>query len=212
LTKNQEDLLWVKMFLKQIHYSKSDLIDMLYKELKHVLQTLSKKNATIFIQRLTSSQKIGQTFEQIAIKHNEDPIYIYLRFWGIIHAVIQSQQTEENYYYLLNEIIKDKLTKNQLTASTSTTRSYVLQGKSISEIAVIRGLKENTIEDHIVEITLHDYTYKPNDFLSIEDYKRINHAIDTLKTHQLKKVKEYLNHHYSYFQIRLAFAMNGRKE
>ncbi|QGQ46728.1 helix-turn-helix domain-containing protein [Metabacillus sediminilitoris] len=211
LTKNQEDLLWVKLFLKQVPFSKSELIHLLYKELKQVLLLQSNRDATIFIQRLTSRNKIGQTFEQIALKQNEDPIYTYLLFWNVIHFIMERQYLKENEDFVLHEIIIDKLTKNPLTSSTSMTRSYLLQGKSISEIAHMRRLKENTIEDHIVEITLHDRSYQPDHFLSSDDYERINHAISTLKTHQLKRVKEYLEHKYSYFQIRLAFALNGRK-
>jgi uncharacterized protein YpbB len=211
LTKNQEDLLWVKLFLKRIPFSKSELIHLLYKELKQVLLLQSNRDATIFIQRLTSRNKIGQTFEQIALKQNEDPLYTYLLFWNVIHFIMERQYLKENEDFVLHEIIIDKLTKNPLTSSTSMTRSYLLQGKSISEIAHMRRLKENTIEDHIVEITLHDRSYQPDQFLSNDDYERINHAIATLKTHQLKRVKEYLDHKYSYFQIRLAFALNGRK-
>jgi uncharacterized protein YpbB len=211
LTKSQEDLQWVKNFLKQTHYTKTDLINLLYEEMKDSLQLQSNKAATIFIQRLTSSKKIGKTFEQIAAKDKEDPIYIYILFWKVVHSIIYLlQQSSENQYVVLKEIIKGKLHKNVLTASTATTLSYLLQGKGISEIAIIRRLKESTIEDHIVEITLHDNAYTPYAFLSLEDYKRINSAIELLKTHQLKKVKEYLHHQYSYFQIRLAYAMNGR--
>jgi uncharacterized protein YpbB len=210
LTKNQEDLQWVKKFLRE--NSKSDLINLLYEELKQLLLLQSNKEATIFIQRLTSSQRVGLTFEQIAIKHKDDPIYIYLQFWNIVHSIIQQQQANGHKHLVLKEIIKEQQQNNTLTASTAITRSYLLQGISLSEIAVIRRLKESTIEDHIVEITLHDNTYTPNPYLSKEDIKRITAAIEVLKTHQLKKVKEYLNHQFSYFQIRLVFAMNGRNE
>ncbi|WP_251526186.1 helix-turn-helix domain-containing protein [Metabacillus litoralis] len=210
VTKNQEDLQWVKQFLKESKFSKSNLIHMLYEELKFTLQRQSKRDAMIFIQRMTSSEKIGLTFEQIAKKHNEDPVYISLLFWNVIHSIIHLQQSSNSQHVILNEIIIDKLQKNTLTASTAKTRYYLLQGIGISEIAIIRRLKENTIEDHIVEITLHDITYTPDAFLSQSDFNQISNAIALLKTHQLKKVKEYLNHRYSYFQIRLAFAMNGR--
>lgn len=210
LTKKQEDLHWVKYFLKQSQFSKLELTNILYEEMKQTLLLQSNRDAKIFIRRLTSSQKIGLTFDQIALKEKEDPIYIYLLFWSVVHSFIHLQQSGENQSCILNQLIKDKLQKTLLTASTATTRSYLLQGVSIQEIAVIRRLKESTIEDHIVEITLHDKSYTPYAFLSAEDFKQINNAIVILKTHQLKKVKEYLNHQYSYFQIRLAFAINGR--
>jgi uncharacterized protein YpbB len=210
VNKNQEDLQWIKTFLKQEKFKQTDLINLLYEEIKLTLQLQSNSDATIFIQRLTSSQKIGLTYEQIAAKHKEDPIFIYLVFWNVIHSIIHLLQSSKSQYIVLNEMIKDKLHNHVLTASTATTRSYLLQGIGISELAVIRRLKESTIEDHIVEITLHDKTYSPSSYLSKEDFEQINNAIDVLNTHQLKNVKEYLNHQYSYFQIRLAYAMNGR--
>lgn len=212
ITKNQEDLQWIKEFLKQINGSKEELTTKLYDELKQVLQLQSAKEATIFVQRLTSSMKIGLTFEQIAYKHDEDPIYTYLLFWNVIHSIIQMQQSQKGRFDILNQIIMDKANRDALTTSTKVTRSYVLQGKTISEIASIRNLKQSTIEDHIVELTLHDPQYSPSFFLQDNDYRKIMKAIDKLQTHQLKKVKESLDHKYSYFQIRLAFALSGREK
>ena len=212
ITKNQEDLQWVKFFIKQCNKSRGDLTEKLYDELAEVLQLQSAKEATVFVQRLTSSRKIGLTFEQIAYKHDEDPFYMYLLFWNVIHSIIKLQQTQEKRFELLKQIIKDKVYSDSLTISTKVTRSYVLQGKNIDEIASIRNLKESTIEDHIVELTLHDHHYSPSFFLQENDYKKIIKAIDVLQTHQLKKVREYLENEYSYFQIRLAFALNGRRK
>lgn len=211
ITKNHEDLQWVKEFLRQTSVSKEELATKLYDELKQVLQLHSAKEATIFVQRLTSSMKIGLTFEQIAYKHDEDPIYTYLLFWNVIHTILQLlQHSQESRFDILNQIIMDKANTDALTTSTKVTRAYVLQGKTISEIASIRNLKQSTIEDHIVELTLHDPLYSPAFFLQDNDFRKIMEAIDKLQTHQLKKVKEYLNHKYSYFQIRLAFALSGR--
>lgn len=210
VTKNQEDLQWVKRFLKQTHYHKKDLVENLYVEIKDTLQFQTNKEAQIFVQRLTSSRKIGQTFEQIAINGKEDPIYTYLLFWNVIHTVINQLMTTEDHSTIFNDLIKDKRQKNVLTSSTALTHSYLLQGFSLSEIATIRNLKESTIEDHIVEITLHDKSYSPDAFLSLAESIQINHAIDILQTHQLKQVKDYLHHQFTYFQIRLAYALNGR--
>ncbi|WP_299088282.1 helix-turn-helix domain-containing protein [uncultured Metabacillus sp.] len=209
LTKNQEDLLWVKSFLNQIPISKSDLAEELYKEIKDFLLLQTTNRAAIFTQRLTSSQTIGLTFEQIARKHNEDPTFVYLLFWDVIHSMVDFQKTEkqDSIFYA---IIKDKRQNNSLTSSSAKTRAYLLQGITLQDIAAIRKLKISTIEDHIVEITLHDQSFIPSAFLSTEDFEEISEAIKSLHTHQLKKIKEYLNHKYSYFQIRLAFAINGR--
>ncbi|KKI93119.1 hypothetical protein WQ54_06340 [Bacillus sp. SA1-12] len=208
LTKNQEDLQWLKSFLMQISISKKRLADDIYKEIKEALLLQTTTEAAIFTQRLTSSQTIGLTFEQIARKHNEDPTYVFLLFWNVIHSMFLFQTEKRD--SIFHAIIKDKRQNNILTSSTAKTRSYLLQGNTLQQIAAIRKLKISTIEDHIVEITLHDQSFTPSAFLSTEDFEEISKAIESLHTHQLKKVKEYLNHKYSYFQIRLAYAINGR--
>ncbi len=212
ITKNQEELQWVKCFLKQINLTKSELNNRLYHELRQALLLQTTKGATIFVQRLTSSIKIGLTFEQIAYKHDEDPTYTFLLFWNVIHNMIQLQQKQSNEYELFTQMIRDKFHSDALTTSTKITRSYVLQGKNISEIANIRRLKESTIEDHIVELTLHDHHYSPSMFLQENDFQEIMVAIEKLQTHQLRKVREFLDNRYSYFQIRLAYALSGRAE
>ncbi|MBM7604463.1 uncharacterized protein YpbB [Metabacillus crassostreae] len=212
VTKNQEDLDWVKMFLRHMKMSKTELNKSLYNEIYKALQEQSEKGAVIFVQKLTASKKIGLTFEQIAVKEKEDSQYIYLLFWGIIHSCIELQQLKVDQFPLFNEIIKDKFQTEFLTSSSKKTKNYLLQGKSISEISSIRRLKESTIEDHIVEITLHDKHFLPWDFLSEKDYLVIKQTIAKLNTHQLKRVREALGSNFSYFQIRLVFALMGRKE
>ncbi|WP_226666914.1 helix-turn-helix domain-containing protein [Metabacillus litoralis] len=212
VTKNQDDLQWVKMFLKQIKMEKLELIKLLHIEIFEALKVHDDKKAVIFVRKLTSSQKIGLTFDQIAVKEEEDAHYIYLMFWSVIHSFIYFQQLNDNQFPLFNEIIKDKFQVDFLTSSSQKTKTYLLQGKSIQEISRVRRLKESTIEDHIIEITLHDKRFQPWDFLSESDYNIIKKTIIELKTHQLKKVREVLGKTYSYFQIRLVFALMGRKE
>lgn len=212
VTKNQDDLDWVKIFLRKTKISKTELNKNLYMEILQVLQEQPDRGAVIFVQKLTSSNKIGLTFEQIAAKEKEDSHYIYLLFWGIIHSFIELQQLKGDKFPLLNEIIKDKFQGEFLTSSSKKTKHYLLQGKSIAEISNIRRLKESTIEDHIVEITLHDKHFQPWKFLSETDYLVIKKTIAKLNTHQLKMVREALDRNFSYFQIRLVFALMGRKK
>ncbi|MDQ0225065.1 YpbB family protein [Metabacillus niabensis] len=212
ITKNQEDLFWVKKFIKDNRNQAEVLVNQLYSELHQSIQMSSERHAEIFIRRLTSNNRIGETFEQIALMMKDDPTYVYLEFWNVVHFIIQQIQEKPEEYKIFNEVTKDVQLKTTLTASTEVTFSYLETGASIQEIARLRGLKESTIEDHIVEITLHDQTYTPDNFLTEADYHLIKNAIDTIQTHRLKQVKEYLNDQYSYFQIRLAYALIGRYE
>ncbi|WP_273129089.1 helix-turn-helix domain-containing protein [Bacillus weihaiensis] len=210
LTKNEVDLHWVKFLLRTLRESKSELNDKLYKEMSTVLSNVNEQEAMIFVWKLTSSKRIGLTYEQIASKLTLDEEYVYLCFWNVIHQIIDKHQEEHGSYPFLHSIIQEEFKDNVLTSSSNRTKSFLMEGKSITEIAAIRNLKVSTIEDHIVEITLHDQQFSPTDFITDEDFKIISATINQLNTHQLKKVREELNNQYTYFEIRLAFALIGR--
>ncbi|WP_307345523.1 helix-turn-helix domain-containing protein [Metabacillus malikii] len=210
ITKNQEDLQWVKKFISGIGERKQKIIDDLYSETYFALKQLTNLEAEIFVKKLTASYRVGDTFEQIAIKQREDPVYIYLMFWNVNHVLIKNIQNTPEHFPMFVKIIEDRMQQNYVTNSTKVTYSFLQKGLDISQIAATRGLKESTIEDHVVELTLHYPNFQPDPFITTEDFLLINDAIDSLQTHRLKQVKEYFQHKYSYFQIRLAYALKGR--
>ena len=161
--------------------------------------------------KLTSSERVGLTYNQLAVRYETDKVYIKLLFWNVMHYMVETIQSKTREYPLLYHLIADKAQRNSLTSSTATTLSYLLQGRSIADVSAIRNLKENTIEDHIVEIALHEESFDITSFLAPLDYVEISSIIEELKTHQLKKIKERMNHHYTYFQIRLAYAIHSRR-
>ena len=99
-----------------------------------------------------------------------------------------------------------------MTQSTKTTLRYIQEGKNLGEIAEIRRLKVNTIEDHLVEIVLSEKDFPISDYVTIEDEREIAEAIKELGTKKLKAIKQMVdNKQISFFQIRLVLAKIGER-
>jgi uncharacterized protein YpbB len=105
----------------------------------------------------------------------------------------------------MKNLYSDKI----LTKSSNETFSLVKQGFDIKTISKIRGLKINTIEDHIVECALFDKTFDINQYVNESNQKMIKDVIKNTNTFKLKEIKDHLSECISYFQIRLVLA---RKE
>lgn len=212
VTKNEEDLLWVKNFLRNRFMSKEMLAKQLYDEIKNILSECSHIEASIFVLKLTSSKRIGFTSSQLEKKYEEDVYYVQLLFLNVIHFMIKNLHFHHNLYPLLKDVIVDLKQEKNFTASTLTTYHFLEKGFDVEQIASIRQLKKSTIEDHIVEIALNDSNMDLSTFITANDYEIIREAIEKLQTTQLKFIKEYVGEAYSYFQIRLAFALYRRDQ
>ncbi|QNG61400.1 helix-turn-helix domain-containing protein [Metabacillus idriensis] len=211
VTKDERVLGWVKQFLKRSTVSKKRLSELIHNELLLQLQAFTKREAEIFVYRLTSHDRIGSTFEQLAEIFNEDADYIKITFWNIIHRMMEQCMKPHSPFPMLFQMIRDLSKVNPLTESTSKTLQLIHLGKSLEEISNIRNLKHSTIEDHVVEIALNDGTFDISMFLNDDHLLIIADKIKELQTHQLRAVKEALHDEYSYFQIRLAFTRIRRQ-
>lgn len=192
---------WVKSHLKaQVRLN--EYAASLHKELEGCLKQVGEKEAALFVYSLTSSRRIGWTIRQLSIRFREDYWYIYVLFWNVVHYIIQEEAKGE--MPLLSAMLDGGTKHNFLTASSRKTLLMLKQGVTISEIAAARNLKSATIEDHIVEIAIHDPFFSIDPFLSKEDSDLITRCADQLKTNKLKRINESLEGKFSYFQIRLA--------
>ncbi|MGG3574947.1 helix-turn-helix domain-containing protein [Bacillus gobiensis] len=192
---------WVKKHLKDQgrldHFAEA-----LYKELEEILLQQGEKEAEVFVYSLTSAHRVGWTHRQLANRFREDYWYIYALFWNVIHYIIQTSSKSET--PILNEMLSEYSTRNFLTASSRKTLLMLKQGVTISEIAAARSLKTATIEDHVVEIAIHDPFFSIDPFLSKGELDIITTCAEKLRTNKLKRINESLNGKFSYFQIRLA--------
>ncbi|MFS0656385.1 helix-turn-helix domain-containing protein [Bacillus sp. 179-C3.3 HS] len=191
---------WTKSFFKQHH--KKQLMDDLHQELERLLAYLSDEEALIFVYSLTSNERIGFTYQQMAEWIKEDVWYVYLLFWNVLHYFIQSAQKGEA--PIIKEMLADLESKRVLTNSTHKTLELVKKGFSIVQIAQIRSLKTATIEDHIVELSLHEPSFSIEPYVNLDEQKAIQDVANQLQTNKMRLIKEKLDQPFSYFQIRLA--------
>ncbi|MEH7733853.1 helix-turn-helix domain-containing protein [Bacillus pumilus] len=192
---------WTKSFLKQ-HQQKSKLSEELHHELEKLLMNLSDQEALIFVYSLTSHERIGRTYQQMAEWMKEDVWYVYLLFWNVLHYFIQAAQKGEA--PTLQKLVGDLEFKRVLTTSTHKTLELVQKGFDIEQIAHIRSLKKATIEDHIVELSIHEPSFSIDPYVSIKEQREILAVARELQTNKMKLIKEKLEHPFTYFQIRLA--------
>jgi len=203
-------LKFVKNYILSIPLSREELVKKTYNELKDLLQKLGEKKATIFLLKLSSYNRTGLTKHQLGEILKDDKYYIEVLFISTVHFILFEIIGNPKAYSILFGLIKDILKNHTLTTSSHVTLRYIQNGFNIDEIASVRKLKVSTIQDHIVEITLNVPSFDISPYIKAEDIKVILSKIKELKTSKLKAIKEALNNEYSYFQIRLAIAVERR--
>ncbi|MEC0521713.1 helix-turn-helix domain-containing protein [Bacillus inaquosorum] len=201
VTNDYKTLHWVKKYLSR-NTDHIKMANSLFAMLEEKLHKIDDKAAQIFVYSLTSHDRIGYTSRQLADKLKEDEWYVYVMFWASVHYFIHSLPECE--HSLLKDLLSDVYLENALTESTRKTWQMVKQGIPIQRIAEIRKLKTATIEDHIVEISLHEPAFMIDDYVSAEDQLHIAAFAKRMRTNKIKQIRDGLEQQFSYFQIRLA--------
>jgi uncharacterized protein YpbB len=207
ITDKAEVLNWVKDTYKREKHQLSDWLNHLYEELSEYLNQLSDQEASIFVDRITGYVKIGLSKEQLAMKYQMPLSNLEIKLTLLVHKLIQYITMQLASNSALKLFMNDLTKPFFLTDSAQKTYALLQKGFTIEKIKTVRGLKENTICDHIVEIALVDPDFPTDPYISHQDMKTIIKATETLKTHRLKEIKQALNNYYSYFQIRLTLAV-----
>lgn len=209
VTRNQEEQMVVKKLFKQMALSPKELGKLLYKELEELLSTTNEVSAELIICLFSGHQRAGLTIEQAARKLNIDVFYARLLFWDTIHYMLKVSAQPP--YLILKELGRlGKTARVPLTDSTQTTLKLLQSGLSKEEVAAVRNLKVNTIEDHLVEIVSNLPDFPIDVYVCESEKEQIEQAIATNETKQLRNIKLVLPPEITYFQIRLVMAK--RKE
>lgn len=86
------------------------------------------------------------------------------------------------------------------------------EGHSITEIASMRKLRENTIHDHIASTLRFDSSVDIDEFIAKNRREVIEAALETVGDKYLKPVKDYLGDEYTYSEIKYVRAYLNRKK
>ncbi|QDP40495.1 helix-turn-helix domain-containing protein [Radiobacillus deserti] len=196
---------WVKRFYIKNKTNVEEVASLLYEELQSILEELPEREATIFVDRLSGYKDYGQTLEQLGDFYQLDVFDIQVILIIITHHMIKKVQ--EGDFPLLRSFLPEVSDRAFLTQSAQRTKAYLDQGLRIEEIARIRRLKTNTIEDHVVEIIHAVPNMSLGRFIDESDMDTIKETIHDTESRRLRDIKQVLDNRYSYFQIRLAMAV-----
>jgi uncharacterized protein YpbB len=201
--------LWIKNKLSSNQIHTSELATKLYFEMETMLHQFSNLEATVFVLRLSGTKRVGLTIDQVADELNIDRIYARLLFINILHGMMKKAMENKYNYPTIFSMIDEADSTILLTETAKKTYTLLQRGLDIKEISSMRSLKENTVEDHIVEVALNCHDYRIERFVSLEQQRAIMAVVSELNTRRLKEIKDRLHHTISYFQIRLTLAKKG---
>lgn len=209
VSNDDETQRFVKSYLKKIK-NRYDTAKEIFTEATSLLQSLPRQQAEIFVLHLSGSHRVGYTIEQIGRLLQLDKEYTFILFQAVLHFMIDEiEKNSIRYRHLMSFLEQDDGAKAPLTQSSQKTYELLSLNKSITEIAIIRNLKESTIEDHIVEIASELNSFSIEPFVSTDLQRKIINSLQELGTKRLKPIRSSLNDTVSYFQIRLVL---GRTE
>lgn len=200
---------WVRDKLTSNTTSINGLARNLYNELDMILQQFTEQQSLLFILRLTGSHRVGLTMHQIADYFQIDSNYAKIQYIGVVHGILENIINDNQFYPTLYSFIKDKADTTLLTVTAQKTYSLLKNGLQIEKISEVRQLKQNTVEDHIVEIAMNVTDFSIDDFVIKEKQEMIAAVVQKLKTRKLKIIKEQLTENISFFEIRLTIARKG---
>lgn len=201
----------VKIWAREIYQLTQDKVETyllsIHNELSGILNHFENKAATIFVKQLSSYKYTGMTIEQLAIENQIEPVEVLLQTENIVHFIL-NELSKEDLYPVLNllcvNIVSFEQTK--LNESTMQTMRLFNQGYAMKDIIQRRGLKQSTIQDHLIEIAYSTADFPFNQFFNQAQYELVKKIIAQIQSYQLKKIKALAEDALTYFQIRLIIA------
>lgn len=203
VVENRETEYWVKQYYVHTKNNINNHLAGLHDELSQILQTVSERQAHLFVNRLTGYETYGLSLEQLANQFNMRQHDVYVHLISVIHKVIYLVEENRTHFPHIYTFFADLLTEQSLSKSTEQTNDLLQTGLSVQQIANKRHLSINTIYDHLVEIALHSHQFPYDQFVTDEQVTLILNVVKEIKTFRLKAIKERVPDDITYFQIRL---------
>ncbi|MGM0846003.1 MAG: helix-turn-helix domain-containing protein [Bacillota bacterium] len=200
---------WIKLFLNDPPVSLKNLNFALYTDIVSLAKQQSfPDDPEILVSRLTGGEYIGLTRGQAAEKSGLEEDEYWYRFLNILHYTAAEVTAQREKFPILYSIVSDLVPEITLTQSSEETYKLLKRGYEVKRISKIRGLKDSTIEDHLVEIALNDKGFSIDRFVPEQDMEQILQKAREINMRKLKPIKDALPQ-LSYFQIRLTLARYG---
>lgn len=206
ITNDRQIQQFVKGVLQTQQQSRTNSARTLAEELLHAFQItgISDLQATLLSHRLTGANASGWTWEQLEEATGEPVGSLQLEYLEALHRLIAVSERVDSAEKLpiLHKLVTGIRIETPLTDSTAITKKLFDQGLSIDEIAIVRQLKVNTIEDHITEIATNVEDFPIERFVDAADQLAVQQEVFRNRVKRLRLLKEKFPH-LSYFQLRL---------
>lgn len=203
---------WVKRYYVKTKNNIHRHLRQLHEELTRILQTISNRQASMFVDRLTGYETFGLSSNQLATKYVLTHNDVHLHLISVIHKIIDMSKHNKQHFPQLYYLFQDLLTKKVLSNSSQRTKLLLDRGLNAEQIALKRRLSISTIYDHIVEIALHQTNFPYEQYVTKEDTQLILTVVQNLNTFRLKEIKQAVPDEITYFQIRLILTKLRNKE
>lgn len=178
IEKEWEKQNWVKQWFKNSDMSKEELALTFAQEWVVILSELPELNAEIIAANLTGHNSIGKTKRQLAETFKKETIEISIieldSIAWIKKLIIKNFKKTPLFYSVYKEMfdLYDGTTKSALL-----TKRYLLDGYSLDEIVSQRQLKESTINEHIIEISIMDPLFDLSAILPSKKFEEIRQLL-----------------------------------
>lgn len=147
------------------------------------------------------SEKYGQIFAEI--------IKDYVKNNNVDLSKLETQNRNDNDLNKSKAVNKTDKVKKEDTRSIS--YNLYIEGKSLKEIADIRGFSIVTIEEHLIYCAKLGYDINYDDFIIPEHEKLIIDAYNKIGGDKLKPIKESLPPEITYTEIKFAICKNKER-
>lgn len=210
ISDNYEVEQFVKGVYKQCKHRSKEVLQQLYKELDKALSCLSDLEASMFVDRITGYYSYGSSLQQLSQEYELSIPDCFLILQKGFYHLLKVQEYENNYPMLTLFTKNLYLSDTPLSQTAQLTLRLLKKKHSLKEIMQIRRLKANTIQDHLVEIAMHETEFPFFDYLNSTMYEEIKKVVHSKQTYRLKEIKNNVNPDISYFQIRLALVLYNK--
>lgn len=211
IIQDYETFQWLKQHFPKSVDDRKQWASQLYSELYTILEQLPEQMANIFVAKFSGANKFGLTNEQISERLEIDKQNVEFILLIVIHFILHKIKGEEREFPIVSFLARDLYSDIHLTQSAQKTYELWQNGYSIEEIAKIRRLKINTIEDHFIEIVIADPKFSIDSFVDHALQAKIREVVKDVGLTKLRLIKERLPEDVSYFQIRLVLINIGEK-
>jgi len=197
-----------KIVKEQIKKNKNidQLAHQLYGEIEIIFDGKSDNEGELLVNRLTSSFRTGRTYDQLSSSYDNDRLYTSIVFRSILHDMMMQVKDSSYRFPVLFQLLAINDRETTMTNTSIVTKKLLNDGFSMDQIAKHRNLKLSTIEDHIIELSIHDVEFNTGVFITFNQVQEIREGMNRLNTRKLRTIKDAFGDRYTYFQIRLAIS------